>query len=97
MKETGRANTVKSYMIALAGGGTNPVKPKVMLYRYSPSKSAQSLEMILKDYQAQFKAMRTRVIQALLSKKSKSMQAVGHTHGESFMIRGQHQRKRLQA
>ncbi len=51
MQEPCKTNTSKSYMMALAEGGHDSEHPGIVLFRYSPNRSAQSLDEVLKGYE----------------------------------------------
>ena len=50
MQEPGKENSSKSYMVVLAGGGTDPQRPRIVLFRYSAHRSAACIDAILKEY-----------------------------------------------
>lgn len=50
MDEPGRENTTKSFMWVMAGGGTIPGKPRVVLYRYSRTRAAAFITSFLEAY-----------------------------------------------
>lgn len=50
MDEPGRENTAKSFMWVMAGGGTLPGKPRVVLYRYSRTRAAAFINAFLETY-----------------------------------------------